>query len=87
MHEWKSDYCVETMDISGYPLGTEPGMMKSQAGPGRPRRRGPTKIPVTIRLDADVLAALKESGPGWQTRANDVIRRWIMGEDKRTEDQ
>ena len=87
MHEWKSDCCVETMDISGYPPGAEPGMMKSQAGPGRPRRRGPTKLPVTIRLDADVLAALKESGPGWQTRANDVIRRWIMGEDKRTEDQ
>ncbi|MFM8445168.1 MAG: BrnA antitoxin family protein [Methylococcus sp.] len=87
MHECKSDRFVETREIGGYPPGAEPGMMKTPARPGRPRRRGPTKIPVTIRLDADVLAALKESGPGWQTRANEVIRQWIIKEDRRTEDQ
>ena len=87
MHEWKSDSFIDAQDIGGYLPGTEPGMMKSQARPGRPRRSGPTKIPVTIRLDADVLAALKASGPGWQTRANNVIRRWIMEDDKRIEDQ
>lgn len=42
------------------------------------RRRGPqrkpTKVPVTMRLDADLLDALRESGPGWQTRLNDILR-------------
>lgn len=33
-----------------------------------------TKEPVKIRLDADVLAALRASGDGWQTRINDSIR-------------
>ena len=48
--------------------------------PGRPRRTGPTKVPITIRLDIDVLAALKLSGPGWQTRVNRVVREWILTE-------
>jgi uncharacterized protein (DUF4415 family) len=33
-----------------------------------------TKEPVKIRLDADVLAALRASGDGWQTRINDALR-------------
>lgn len=41
---------------------------------GRPRTEV-TKVPVTIRLDADTVATLKESGPRWQTRVNDELRR------------
>lgn len=40
---------------------------------GRPAT-GTAKEPVTIRLDADLLAAIKATGPGWQTRLNDLIR-------------
>jgi uncharacterized protein (DUF4415 family) len=40
---------------------------------GRPRA-ATTKEPVKIRLDADVLAALRASGEGWQTRINDALR-------------
>ncbi len=40
---------------------------------GRPRA-ATTKEPVKIRLDADVLAALRASGDGWQTRINDTLR-------------
>ncbi|CAA2105972.1 BrnA antitoxin family protein [Variovorax paradoxus] len=32
------------------------------------------KVATTIRLDAEVLEALKAAGPGWQTRANDALR-------------
>jgi uncharacterized protein (DUF4415 family) len=35
----------------------------------------PIKSPVTIRLDADVLAWLKRSGPGYQTRINALLRQ------------
>ncbi len=33
-----------------------------------------TKAPVKIRLDADVLQALRATGDGWQTRINDTLR-------------
>lgn len=45
------------------------------------RQRGPKdkplKVPTTIRFDADVLAALKASGKGWQTRVNEAMRDWL----------
>ena len=40
---------------------------------GRPKA-ATTKEPVKLRLDADVLAALRASGDGWQTRVNDTLR-------------
>ena len=33
-----------------------------------------TKAPVKLRLDPDLLAALKATGRGWQTRVNDALR-------------
>ncbi|HLA33422.1 MAG TPA: BrnA antitoxin family protein [Rhodocyclaceae bacterium] len=45
------------------------------------RHRGPQhkplKVPTTIRFDADVLAALKATGRGWQTRVNEAMREWV----------
>ncbi len=40
---------------------------------GRPKS-ATTKEAVKLRLDADVLAALRASGDGWQTRINDTLR-------------
>ncbi|MBB1075384.1 BrnA antitoxin family protein [Rhodoferax sp. 4810] len=40
---------------------------------GRPKALV-TKAPVKIRLDADVLMALRATGDGWQTRINDTLR-------------
>ena len=40
---------------------------------GRPKS-AMTKEAVKLRLDADVLAALRASGDGWQTRINDTLR-------------
>ncbi len=44
---------------------------------GRPVSTSPLKVPTTIRFDADVLAALKASGRGWQTRVNEAMREWV----------
>ncbi|MDD2808497.1 BrnA antitoxin family protein [Rhodoferax sp.] len=45
------------------------------------RQRGPKdkplKVPTTIRFDADVLAVLRASGKGWQTRVNAAMRDWL----------
>lgn len=40
----------------------------------------PVKQAVSMRLDADVVAWLKESGPGYQTRANRILREKMMKE-------
>ena len=40
---------------------------------GRPKA-DTTKAPVKIRLDADVLLALRATGDGWQTRINETLR-------------
>lgn len=41
---------------------------------GRPKA-ATTKISTTIRLDPDVLEWFKASGPGWQSRINDALRK------------
>ena len=32
------------------------------------------KQPISIRLDPDLLKAMRDTGKGWQTRANDALR-------------
>jgi uncharacterized protein (DUF4415 family) len=43
-------------------------------GPGRPKAEV-TKEKISVRLDPDVLARLREGGPGWQSRINVVLRK------------
>ena len=42
----------------------------------------PLKKPVTLRLDADVIAWFKKSGRGYQTRINGALRRVMEREIK-----
>jgi uncharacterized protein (DUF4415 family) len=39
--------------------------------------RPPLKQPVTIRLDADVLEWFRSHGPGYQTRINHLLRKYM----------
>jgi uncharacterized protein (DUF4415 family) len=41
-----------------------------------PNRR-PTKEQVAVRYSADVLAAFRATGAGWQTRMNEALRDWL----------
>jgi len=51
---------------------------------GLRRTRGPSKRPakeqVAIRLDPDVVGALRASGPGWQTRVNAALKEWLASQ-------
>lgn len=42
-------------------------------GRGRPKSAH-TKVAVKLRLDPDVLEALRATGDGWQTRVNETLR-------------
>jgi len=39
---------------------------------GRPKSEE-TKEPISLRLDAGLARHLRDSGPGWQTRVNDIL--------------
>ena len=66
----------ETVDTSDLPE-LPPGAWK-QAVRGKWYR--PIKQPVSIRLDADVLAWLRAKGSGYQTRVNALLREKMLEE-------
>jgi uncharacterized protein (DUF4415 family) len=41
---------------------------------GRPKSGNPKRA-VSLRLDADLIDWFRGSGPGWQTRINDALRK------------
>lgn len=51
-----------------------PGKWRSA---GRPPLGTVTKRQVTLRLDPDVIEKFRESGPGWQGRMNEALRKAV----------
>jgi uncharacterized protein (DUF4415 family) len=49
---------------------------------GRPKA-AETKVPVTLRLDRDVVEAFKAGGSGWQTRMNAALKKAAVPSDLR----
>lgn len=45
----------------------------------RGKQRAPTKELISIRLDPDITAHFRASGPGWQSRLNDTLRKAVFG--------
>jgi uncharacterized protein (DUF4415 family) len=41
-------------------------------------QRSPTKQLVSLRISPDVLAALRATGPGWQARADEGLRKMFV---------
>ena len=56
-------------DIPAHIRAAFPNMGKR----GRPA--GSDKTPVTIRMDNDTLERWRSTGPGWQTRLNEALRK------------
>ena len=68
---------IDTSDIPELP----PGAWKDAV---RGRFYRPVKQPVSLRLDADVIAWLKKRGKGYQTRVNSILRQTMLTDIKRT---
>ena len=53
----------------------------------KPGQRGPQRAPVkkkiSLRVDAEVLAHYKATGPGWQSRVNEALRKAALGKPSR----
>lgn len=65
--QWTAKEARAAVPFMALPVGLQAKLR------GRPKA-AVTKEPVKLRLDADVLAALRDSGDGWQTRINDMLR-------------
>ncbi len=52
----------------------EASFAKARVKPGRPKSANP-KVSTTLRLDPDLLDALRATGKGWQSRANELLRK------------
>lgn len=63
-------------DNKGYPEFTEEQL--AQFKPAN-YRINPVKKGIFIKIDADVLEALKEEGKGYQTRINAILRKAVFG--------
>mgnify|MGYP005810242363 CR=1 FL=1 len=58
-----------------------PDLVEMQRRRGRPPVAEP-KVPVQIRLSADVVAHFRATGPGWQTRIDETLRKALAREDR-----
>ena len=65
--EWTDEMFKQSVRLDALPASLQAKLR------GRPKAIV-TKEAVKLRLDADVLAALRASGGGWQTRINDTLR-------------
>jgi uncharacterized protein (DUF4415 family) len=69
--EWTDDNLKNSVPISGLPTELQATLRQIQR---RGTQKAPRKVSTTVRLDAEVLAAFKATGKGWQTRMNDVLK-------------
>jgi uncharacterized protein (DUF4415 family) len=43
----------------------------------RGQQKTPTKVPITLRYSREVVNYFKETGAGWQSRMDKVLKEWI----------
>ncbi|HEX6858765.1 MAG TPA: BrnA antitoxin family protein [Caulobacteraceae bacterium] len=85
--EWTDDqFARAQLSIGGRVIRPARGTLTEPGPPqilepyrrGRPRLAAPKKQ-VTLRLDHDVVERFRASGPGWQSRINDILRKAVGG--------
>jgi uncharacterized protein (DUF4415 family) len=71
-------------EIKNFPISYDedsPKLTKEQLGrmkPTHPEYWRPVKVPLSIKVDADVLAWFKSKGRGYQTRINSILREAMI---------
>lgn len=68
--EWTKEDFARARPLSDFP-GMAAAFPKSKGG----RPRGSNKTAVSLRLDREVIDKFKATGPGWQSRINDALKR------------
>lgn len=71
--EWTKEDFARARPASELPPAMLAAFPNTKAGGGRPP--GSNKRAVSIRLDKDVLEKFRATGPGWQSRINEALKR------------
>jgi uncharacterized protein (DUF4415 family) len=73
--EWTREDFQRAVPLSGLPADVQRVLRGIQARRGA--QKAPKKVPVSIRLSADVAEGLRATGAGWQVRADEALRSWL----------
>ena len=72
--EWTADQFERAeIAVAGKVLSPARGTLTAR---GRPKKAD-AKVHIRIRLSPQVLGFFRASGPGWQTRIDEVLRKWV----------
>lgn len=71
--EWSRDDFARAVPFSALPEQ----LKRTLSGRTRGPQKTPRKVPVSIRLSPDVVAALRASGAGWQARVDEILRAHV----------
>ncbi|HZY63556.1 MAG TPA: BrnA antitoxin family protein [Edaphobacter sp.] len=71
--EWTQKDFEQAVSFDHLPVSVRQVISKRTRGP----QEAPKKMPVSIRLSADVVKALRASGAGWQSRVDEILRAHI----------
>ena len=71
--EWTEADFAAASGPDALPAGMLAAFPRTKSRGGRPP--GSNKRAVSIRLDADVLEKFRATGPGWQSRINEALKR------------
>ncbi|MBS1801534.1 MAG: BrnA antitoxin family protein [Acidobacteria bacterium] len=71
--EWTKEDFKRAVPFDRLPAEVQKSFSAQTRGP----QIAPKKVPVSIRLSADVVKALRGSGAGWQSRVDDILRAHI----------
>ncbi|MGB7546962.1 MAG: BrnA antitoxin family protein [Terracidiphilus sp.] len=70
---------AEAVPFSALPEAEQKMLLKlRKRGP----QRAPRKVPISIRLSPDVAEGLRATGSGWQGRAEEALRSWLVKKEK-----
>ncbi len=70
--EWTAEDFARAGDATSLSEAEQAAFPKTRGA-----QKAPTKVPVYIRLDQDVVAAFKAGGKGWQSRINRMLRQGL----------
>lgn len=76
--EWTAEDFAQARPASEMIPGLVTALRKNR-GP----QKAPTKQQVALRLDRDLVEALRATGAGWQGRVNEMLRRALLGHEAR----
>ncbi len=77
--EWTDKNFSRALRFSQLPESLQRALSSKKRGE-RGQQKAPTKVLISLRLSPDVLQALRGTGPGWQTRADQILRGQLLKE-------